>query len=110
MKCSRFILPVITAVVLSGCAHKKPTNRISECHQTLAQIVILQTERSEAGKQMLTVVQAFKAGQMRKQDYMEIRERWLNFENAILTRLGRLYFAAEEKNCFDDVEVLKKQD
>ena len=109
MKYGRLILPALAVLVLSGCAHKKPPNRISECHQTLAQIVILQTERSEAGKQMLVIVQAFKDGQVRKQDYMEIRERWLNFENATLTRLGKLYYTAEEKNCFDDIEALREQ-
>ena len=110
MKCSRFILAILAAFVFSGCAVKKPTKRVSECHQILAQIIVLQNNRSEAGNQMLTIVQAFKSGQMRKQDYMEIREKWLNFENAILTRLGKLYFTAEENNCFDNVEVLQGED
>tara|TARA_B100001094_G_C18150107_1_gene783177 strand:+ start:226 stop:450 length:225 start_codon:yes stop_codon:yes gene_type:complete len=71
------------------------------------QIILLQSERSNAGKQMIEIVQAFKAGQMRRQEYMEIRDRWLSFENAVITRLGKLYFSAQEKNCFDDIETLR---
>ena len=99
------IAPTLLTLALSGCAHKKPIDTLDECHNVLGQIIILQAERTNAGEQMVAVVEAFKAGEMRKQDYTEIRERWLNFENAAITRLGKLYFAAEEKNCFDNIEA-----
>ena len=107
MKRNSFIFLLFSILMLSACAHKKPTDKISECHQLLGQIIMLQSERSAAGEQMVIVAEAFKLGQMRRQDYMEIRDRWLNFENAIITRLGKLYFTAQEKNCFDDIEALK---
>ena len=100
---------LISLLLSAGCAHKqKPVDTISECHQLFGQIIMLQGERSAAGKQMVEIAQAFKAGQLRRQDYMEIRDRWLNFENKVIARLGRLYFTAQEKKCFDNVEALRE--
>ena len=90
----------------AGCAHKQSVYAAtSECHKLLAQIIMLQAERSAAGESMTRVAEAFQLGQMSRKQYMEIRDRWLIFENAMITRLGGLYFTAQEKQCFDNVEA-----
>jgi len=101
------ILSLLFILTLVGCSHKKPTNKISDCHQLLGKIILLQSERSEAGKRMVMVAEAFKTKHIQRQDYMEARDQWLSFENAMITRLGRLYFKAQEKKCFDNIKTLK---